>query len=243
MAETEPQQASDDDEQEPGKVSIRYDTVLIQGGHFKQTTVWSGWTTPFVEKEGRRFVVLDKGNPRFKAWIGQNMKMVDYLAQCRNAEVGSLFGQAMAALDPSAELATASPDGKRKELAPQLPEIIDVPVHIDGQAMTISMLQAWHSQHKVSIEITEPNLQALLGEAPEMDDSRVPICTEPNVKYNHRTKKVFCAYLDAKKKKTRRHYESCDSYDDAAAQQREVNKMARVCQLYYDTHHGVHSEE
>ena len=165
--------------------------------------MWSGWTAPFIEKEGRKFVVLDKGNPRFKAWIGRDLKMVDYFAACRNGEVGRLMGQAMASLDPSADTIIASPDGKRKTLSDTLPEILDVPVHVDGRNMSISMLQAWHSQHKVSIELTEVNLTALLGEPPEMDNARVPICTEQNVKYLKRVNKVMCTYYDAKKKKQR----------------------------------------
>ena len=109
---------------------------------------------------------------------------------CRDAEVDNLFGQVMAALDLSAGDPVASPARKRKQPAPDLPEIIDVPVHNAGHGLVISMLQAWHSHHKVSIKHTDTSSTAMLGEPSEQGTVRAPICTEQNVKDNKRASKA-----------------------------------------------------
>lgn len=76
----------DEDEDAPAEAlsaSIHEEVVLIKGGHILGKNLWTGWIAPTVMKDNVKFVLLDKQNPRLKAYLGGSISMVDYLQNCR----------------------------------------------------------------------------------------------------------------------------------------------------------------
>lgn len=188
--------------------------------------VWDGM--PFLVGRGER-IALSFG-------VGAQRLMP------RNARVGALLEEQMKALDPQAD-ATPNVSGQRRSLTEDLPGIIDVAACISGNDITIRMLPSWHSYHKLSIELKDENIMALLGTHPESDSLRRAVCTEEACTYSGRTHKVSCRYWDSAKKKWRLHQQSCNVFEDPTEMQREVDRVARMVRAYYEQHHGSEAPE
>ena len=218
------------------QAKIRRDVVPIQGGNLPggvDAGLHSAWLAPITMVNDREFVTLDTSNSRFMNWLGKDRTTVDYFADCRNKAFTKYAEEAIRDQDSMAEVVSAK--GKRKEMADNVSEIIDVPVH--GEI--VSMVSTWHSQHKVQIELSEKNLELLLRPAPSSTEF-VPVITEPNVRWCPKKHSVFRHYFDPAKGERchwRQHYEPAREISDPDRQQAEITRVERACQNFYDTHH------
>ena len=198
-------------------------------------------------------MLLDKCDPRLVSWLGGSTTILDYLHALRASKMGDLFQEVSAQSDPLGSGGggqavspgkLAAPPGKRKDLATELPRYIEIEAVIGETSHTILILASWHDSHKIWIELSEANLAALLSDAPEEFQSSAPKDTnQPNVKYSVRMKRVYCYYWDATKSKKRMHTEPVKiTADDPGATQQEIDKMALLCQNFYDSNHPPAAE-
>ena len=229
-------------EQDPRPVSIKRDVAIIQGGWSRHTHFRSDWVAEVKVVEDREFVAVDKADHRLVAWLGNDTSMLSYLSTVRSEKINRLMRDLVEERNPLGGGAVGSP-GKRKDLAADLPAILEINPMITGEPTSMAVLASWSDKQRLYVELTEPNMAALLGDVPEDWHSK---CTretsQPNVRYSPQMKRVFTYYYDPHRAKRRMHTEAV-KVDPGGDLDEAIDRMALVCQNWRDAHHEPPDEE
>ena len=218
--------------------SIHSDVVVITGGGLGDN-LRIGWLATVVSRDDKKFISADKADTKFAKFVSQDFDMTDAIICARNRATDVLMRRAEAARDPMSEMAeVATLKRSRKEMLDEIDAAIQITVKLaSGGEHTLWVLTACSSRHKLCIELTEENVAVLLKSPADADvepDKAQPDVNEANVRWMASRHAVYCRYYDGAAKKWR---VKIMRVDGASGGQRGVDKMATVCQSFYDLHH------
>jgi hypothetical protein len=215
---------------------IHRDVVSITGGGAGDN-VRFGWIAHVVSRDGKEFIALDKTDTKFGKFVSQNFAMTDAIVKARNRATNMLMKRAEAAFDPMGEVQEAKALKRpRKEMLDEIDDAIEVAVQVlGGEERTLLVMTACGLRHKLHIELSEENL-LLLREKPACHDPATfrPDIQEANVGWMDSRHAVYCRYFDSCDRKWHLKIMKVDLADDMQAR---VDKMAKVCQSFFDLHH------
>lgn len=211
------------------------DTPLHKGWTVRVTVVGKTETDP-----GRKFVKIGKDYKMQKVF-GGNPKMYEAMVERRNEAVkAAMIKECSEAQEDDTEVKAAGslPKRPRKQMVDEISDILDITIEVaDGTVHTLSVLPHWNEQAVLELELKRENLELLKKEPAEsMATSFVPVISEPNVKWKQSISSVWCDWYDAKAGKWKIKTMKVTPATDTDVLQANVNKIAAVCQEFYNQH-------
>ncbi len=199
-----------------------------------------------VQKDGKRFVCLDKCDCRFKAFLNYQYLMVDALVALRNKKVDELMAELDQRLTASSysEGPAGSDDSQgpvlkraRREVFDEIPQWCDVTVKVQGQEVTCTVMTAAQHRHKLWVELHTQNINLLL-KVPDVEimqgEEITPTVSEPHVRWITSRKTIRVKFYCAMSKKWRTKDSKVDPGNDF--QDRVNAKAAELEEVYRRSH-------
>ena len=204
-----------------------------------------GWMVTPLPKGGKEMLELVRGHYRVKKFVSGDYTMYDHLRRCRDRAVEKEMKRKCHEVELSDEqiAGVGLPKRPKRQMIDEIAEVIEIEVTLeDDSVVQVSVGSAFSEQQNLFIEYTKDNLELLLKapkpeEVPVAVAKFVPVVAEVNVGWNKQARGVYCRYYDQASKQHKRKTMSVKLKGDAADMQEQVNKLAKVCQLFYDEHH------
>ena len=226
-------------------VSIFGGVVAIAKNGTQATKIHSCWFPDVCEVEGRQYALINCGDHRFKAFVNNSTAMHDLMVKRRNAAIDdALMEKFGTAEDPDA--ARCLPKRKRVEMTDELPNVLTAEVKTsDGHEYEFRFLKVSADHHRLSIELTNENMELLQAEPTidddtqdEASDSFKPTITHEHVSWYGKRSQVYCNYYDAEKRKRARKSFRVVPCEDPEEFQGKVDSMAQIAADFYALNHS-----
>ena len=230
-------------------VSIHRNVVGVAKHNASSKKKHLSWFPDVDEVDGRQYVLLNLGDPRFKAFIDHKPAMHDLIMKRRNDAIdAALKGKFDTAAwgyigyEPQGG-ALRLPKRKREEMTDQLPNVLIAVVKTtEGHEYDVRCLMVSAARHQLSIELTNENMELLQADPDTVPEDAPeapyrPSITVENVKWNVTRKMVYCTYFDVEKKHLRKKSFRVLQNEDRVAFQRNVDTAAQEAANFYALNH------
>ena len=199
-----------------------------------------------VESVGGIDMIAVKENHKMKKLFPYIGNMCKHLEACRQEAVTMAMRMKFCEPNPSTNVVEPTaplPKRPRRSMADELPPFVEVTVPLmDEEPAKVKMRTEWHAQSTLTVELSDATI-AMLQCQPLADNKMKPVIDQPNVAWHASRQSVSCWYFDKASKKGKRKVMAPKADPDPIVFQENVNRMAAVCQKFYDEHNEEMSDE
>ena len=172
------------------------------------STLPNTWLVHRKTYDGKSFVAINKGDPRFKKFVMEKYDMYNHMLQLRSEYVEKRLRQVDKEEDEESDNDRPLKRPKREVFDKLVADATDgklvIPVEVktkSGYAVEVNMIAAWSAKTRLELESNDTNIQLLLQE-PADDAHFTPVLpTGTNCSWVPSRHAVTCSYRSIKHNK------------------------------------------